>query len=59
MEKIINYETSYTTPNGLSENDYCRLMNQLMEFVQSKRTYRKASPEIIYWLCWYGIGYTS
>lgn len=36
MEKITNYKTGYTAPNGLSEDDYCGLMNQLMEFVQSK-----------------------
>ena len=36
MEMITNYKTGYTAPNGLSEDDYCGLMNQLMEFVQSK-----------------------
>ncbi len=36
MEQLTKYGTSYTSPIGLSKEDYYELMYQQMEFIQKK-----------------------
>lgn len=57
--KNAKYGKAYNTPIGLQEDIYYEMMYDLINYVEKKKTYHKASPTIIYRLFRYGVGYKT